>query len=564
MVLVLTVELSTFSEQAMAADRPVGRSFVTRSPAVGKNGMAATSQPLATLAAVETLKSGGNAIDAAIAANAVLGLTEPISCGLGGDLFAIVWDARTKKLYGLNASGRSPRALTLEEFQRLRLERVPKLGPLSITVPGCVDGWAELHGRFGKLPFEKVLAPAIRYAREGFPVTEVIAHWWAAGVGDRTQYPGFAETFLPGGRAPKHGETFRNSALANTLEQIARDGRDTFYRGEIARTIDAFMRDAGGFVRYEDLAEHRSEWVQPASVNYRGYDVWELPPNTQGLAALQMLQLLKAFDLRSAGFGSPDHLHYLIEAKKLAFEDRARFYADPDFQEIPITALISSDYANERRKLIDPARAGTSVTAGNPSLDAGDTVYLTTADSNGNMVSLIQSNYRGFGSGLCPPGLGFCLQNRGELFDLAPGRPNSYAPGKRPFHTIIPAMLTKDGRPVMSFGVMGGDMQPQGHVQILINLLDFDMGLQEAGDAPRVHHVGTSEPTGEPAMPAGGEVQLESGFAPETVRDLVQRGHRVTAAVGEFGGYQAIWYDAEKEVYYGATESRKDGMALGY
>jgi gamma-glutamyltranspeptidase/glutathione hydrolase len=527
--------------------------------------MAATSQPLATLAAIEILKSGGSAVDAAIAANAVLGLAEPMSCGIGGDLFAIVWDARTKKLYGLNASGRSPRGLTLEEFQRRKLEYIPQRGPLPVSVPGCVDGWAELHQRFGKLPLEQVLAPAIRYAREGFPVTEVIALGWNGSPRTYKDYPSFAETYVPNGHTPQHGETFRNPGLGATLEQIAHGGRDAFYRGEIARTIDKFMREVGGFLRYEDLAEHHSDWVEPVSVNYRGYDVWELPPNGQGIAALQMLQVLKGFDLRSAGYGSPDHLHYLVEAKKLAFEDRARFYADPAFYKSPVAELISDPYADKRRALINPKQAATAVPAGNPAIDQGDTIYLTTADSEHNMVSFIQSNYRGFGSGLCPTGLGFCLQNRGEMFDLTPGRPNSYAPGKRPFHTIIPAFVTKDGRPVMSFGVMGGDMQPQGHVQILINLLDFDMGLQEAGDAPRVHHIGTSEPTGEPADAQGGQVQIESGFPSETIRELLYRGHRIIAATsGDFGGYQAIWYDADKDVYFGATESRKDGVALGY
>jgi gamma-glutamyltranspeptidase/glutathione hydrolase len=548
-----------------AADRPAGRVFVTRSPAVGKHGMAATSQPLATLAAIETLKAGGNAVDAAIAANAVLAVVESTNCGLGGDLFAIVWDAKTKKLYGLNASGRSPRGLTLEEFQRLSVQRIPKYGPLPITVPGCVDGWAELQQRFGKLSLEHVLQPAIQAAREGFPVTEVIALSWRASEKLHSNAPGFADAFLPEGRAPRHGELFRNPGLAETLEQVASGGREVFYRGDIARRVDVFMREVGGYIRYEDFAEHKSEWVEPVSVNYRGYDVWELPPNTQGIAALQMLQLLKGFDLRKAGFGSADYVHLLVEAKKLAFEDRAHFYADPVFSKLPVAELISDEYGERRRALIDPRRAAKVVEAGNPSLNAGDTVYLTVADNDRNMVSLIQSNYRGFGSGLCPPGLGFCLQNRGELFDLTPGRPNTFAPGKRPFHTIIPAFVTREGRPVMSFGVMGGDMQPQGHVQILVNLFDFDMGLQEAGDAPRVHHVKSSEPTGDAADSDGGDVQLESGFPPETVRELVQRGHRIVAASsGEFGGYQAIWYDAEKDVYFGASESRKDGLALGY
>jgi gamma-glutamyltranspeptidase/glutathione hydrolase len=563
--LLIALQFGLASGTLLAADRPAGREFVTRSAAVGKQGMAATSQPLATLAGIETLKAGGNAIDAAIAANAVLCVTEPTGCGIGGDLFAMVWDAKSKQLYGLNASGRSPRGLAMEEFQRRSLQFIPKYGPLAITVPGCVDGWAELHGRFGKLPLAQVLAPAIGAAREGFPVTEVVALAWNAGLDDRREYAGFADTFLVDGRAPKHGEVFRNVALADTLERIGAEGRDAFYRGEIARTIDAFMRDAGGFLRYEDLAEHRSDWIEPVSVNYHGYDVWELPPNGQGIAALQMLQLAKGFDLRAAGFGGADHLHWLVEAKKLAFEDRARFYADPAFAEVDVAALISADYADQRRALINPRRAAKSVSPGNPATSEGDTVFLTIADKDRNMVSLIQSNFRGFGCGLCPPGLGFCLQNRGELFDLTPGRPNSFAPGKRPFHTIIPAMLTRDGRPVMSFGVMGGDMQPQGHVQILVNLLDFGMSLQEAGDAPRFHHIGSTEPTGEAADPKGGELQLESGLAPETVRELVRRGHRVTAApASEFGGYQAIWYDAAADVYFGATESRKDGVALGY
>ncbi|MEX2317730.1 MAG: gamma-glutamyltransferase [Pirellulales bacterium] len=564
-VLTMIVLDAIHAASAHGQTRPTGHSFVTRSPAVGKSGMAATSQPLATLAALDTLRAGGNAVDAAIAANAMLAVTEPTGCGVGGDLFVIVWDNESKKLYGLNASGRSPRALTLEEFQKRELKMVPKFGPLPVSVPGCVDGWATMHERFGKLPLNVVLAPAIRAARDGYPVTEVIAQLWSSGVADRREFPGFAETFTLEGQPPKQGETFRNPALAATLEKIARGGRDAFYRGDIARTIDKFMRENGGFLRYEDLAEHKSEWVEPVSVKYRGYDVWELPPNGQGIAALQMLQIVGGFNLRGAGFGSVDHLHWLVEAKKLAFEDRARFYADLAFFKTPVAELISPAYAEKRRALIDAKKAALIVPPGRPSIDQGDTIYLTTADKDHNMVSLIQSNYRGFGSGMCPTGLGFCLQNRGEMFDLTPGRANSYAPAKRPFHTIIPAFVTKEGRPVMSFGLMGGDMQPQGHVQILVNLLDFDMGLQEAGDAPRFHHQGSTEPTGEVADPNGGELQLEPGYSPETIRELVRRGHRVTAAPSsEFGGYQAIWYDAQKDTYFGATESRKDGVALGY
>jgi gamma-glutamyltranspeptidase/glutathione hydrolase len=525
--------------------------------------MAATSQPLATQAALEVMRRGGNAVDAAIAANAVLGLMEPTGSGMGGDLFAIVWDARTGKLYGLNGSGRSPQGLTLEELRRQGVAQIPKYGPLPVTVPGCVDGWFSLHDRFGKLPMKDVLAPAIRYAREGFPVSELIAYYWDRSVPVLRDQPGFSETFLRDGRAPAKGEIFKNPALAATLERLARDGRDAFYRGEIARTIDAFMRRIGGYLRYEDLAAHRSEWVDPVSTTYRGVEVWELPPNTQGIAALQMLNLLEGYDLAQMGFGSPDHVHLFVEAKKVAFEDRARYYADPAFAASPVEGLISKAYATERRKLIRLDRAGKSFDPGNPAVDGGDTVYLTVADADRNMVSLIQSNYRGMGSGLCPDGLGFGLQDRGELFTLEEGHPNAYAPGKRPFHTIIPCFVTREGKPWISFGVMGGSTQPQGHVQILMNLLDFGMGLQEAGDAPRILHEGSSEPTGE-VMTDGGQVYLESGFPAETVRALVERGHRVGSAVGPYGGYQAILYDAVNDVYVGASESRKDGQAAGY
>lgn len=551
-------------QTSSAVDRPGGRAFVTRSQAVGARGMAATSQPLASMAAIEILRAGGNAVDAAIAANAVQSVTEPTSCGLGGDLFAIVWDNETQQLYGLNASGRSPQALTLAEFERLGHDTIPQHGMLPITVPGCVDGWFTLHKRFGKLPIEQVLAPAIAHARDGFAVTEVISKAWAGGVEARRDQPGWADVFLVDGQPPEHGEMFRNPALAATLEKIAAGGADEFYRGDIARVIDQFMRDQGGYLRYDDLANHHSDWVEPVSVEYRGYDVWELPPNGQGIAALQMLQMLKRFDLAQAGFGSPDHLHYFLEAKKLAFEDRARFYADPAFNPAPVKELISDEYGARRAGLIDPQRAATNVEAGDPVLRDGDTIFLTTADKDRNMVSLIQSNYRGFGAGPCAPGLGFCFQDRGELFNLEPGHANSYAPGKRPFHTIIPAFVTKEGRPVMSFGVMGGDMQPQGHVQVLVNLLDFKMGLQEAGDAPRVRHTGSSTPTGQSADEQGGTVYAESGIDDPTRSELARRGHELSTDKADFGGYQAIWYDAQRGVYYGATESRKDGVALGY
>jgi len=545
-------------------DRITGHTFASRSEVIAPHAMAATSQPLATQVALDVMRRGGTAVDAAIAANAVLGLMEPTGCGIGGDLFAIVWDPETEKLHGLNASGRSPQSLTLEEFQERGLERIPSHGPLPVSVPGAVDGWFELHGRFGRLPMQEILAPAITYARNGFPVSELIAYYWGRSVPFLSRFPGFTDIFtVDGRRAPRKGEMFRNPALASTYQKLADGGRDVFYRGEIARTIDAYMQRVGGFLSYEDLAAHTSDWVEPVSTDYRGYEVWELPPNGQGIAALQLLNLLEGYDLASLGLDHPDYVHLFVEAKKLVFEDRAKFYADPDFNDIPVEELISKQYADRRRKLIDPARAGRSYEAGNPALEEGDTIYLTTADRSGMMVSLIQSNFRGMGSGMTPDGLGFILQDRGELFNLEQGELNTYAPGKRPFHTIIPAFVTKDGEPYLSFGVMGGATQPQAHAQIVINLVDFGMNLQEAGDAPRILHSGSSEPTGE-RMTDGGVVTLESGFSYATVRDLMGRGHRMGWALGPYGGYQAILRDAEQGVYYGASESRKDGQAAGY
>ncbi|MFM8726971.1 MAG: gamma-glutamyltransferase [Planctomycetaceae bacterium] len=548
----------------VAGDRPVGRSFATRSEVIARHGMAATSQPLATMTAVDILRRGGSAVDAAIAANAVLGVVEPTGCGIGGDLFAIVWDAKSGQLHGLNGSGRSPRSLSAEEFRRRGLKKIPSFGVLPISVPGCVDGWFELHGKFGRLPMSEVLEPAIRYAREGIPVSEVIADGWRSGETVFREQPGFAETFLLDGRAPRKGDVFRNPGLAETLERIAKHGRDEFYAGSTAERISDFVRQHGGYLSFEDLQQHRSDWVAPVSVNYRGYDVWELPPNGQGIAALQMLNVLRGFDLGRAGFGSVDHVHWFVESKKMAFEDRARLYAEPQFAAVPTAELISVEYADRRRALIDAGRAAASYPVGIPtSVEEGDTIYLTTADSERNMVSLIQSNYRGFGSGVCPPGLGFSLQDRGEMFDLEPGRMNSYAPGKRPFHTIIPAFVTKGGQPFMSFGVMGGATQPQGHVQILMNVIDFGMNLQEAGAAQRILRSGSSEPTGE-RMTAGGTVALEAGFPQELPDQLRQRGHILKPVRGEFGGYQGIMFDSERGIYFGASESRKDGMAAGY
>jgi len=562
-MVLLAAGFTSMTAVGEAPGRRLGESFVTRSEVLAPSVMAATSQPLATEAALQVMRRGGSAVDAAIAANAVLGLTEPTGAGVGGDLFAIVWDPKTHKLYGLNASGRSPRSLTLEYFKSQGITHIPPLGPLPVTVPGAVDGWFELHGRFGRLPMTDVLAPAIGYAEKGFPVTEVIASNWQRNVRVLEDFPGFRETFMPGGHAPAKGEMFSNPRLARTYEAIAKGGRDAFYKGDIAHKIAAYMKANGGFLSYEDLATHHSQWVEPVSVNYRGYDVWELPPNGQGIAALQMLNILEGFDLKKMGFGSADYLHVLTETKKLVFEDRARYYADPDFAQIPLQQLLSKDYASQRRALIDMEHAATSYPPGEMPGARSDTVYLTVADADGMMVSLIQSNYRGMGSGMTPGDLGFVLQDRGELFSLTPGHPNVFAPGKRPFHTIIPAFVTQDGRPLISFGVMGGDMQPQGHVQVLVNMIDFGMNLQEAGDAPRMRHDGSSQPTDE-VMTDGGELALEVGFDPAVIAELERRGHHIKSVRGDFGGYQAIRRDPGNGSYAGASESRKDGQAAGY
>lgn len=545
-----------------AQDRVTGKAFATRSEVIGQNGMVASSHPLATQIGLDILKKGGTAVDAAIAVNAALGLMEPTGCGIGGDLFAIVWDAKTGKLHGLNASGRSPESLSLEYFREQKINKIPAYGPLPVSVPGCVDGWFELHGRFGKLPISEILSPAVEYAEKGFPVTELVAYYLSRGVPMHgSRFPNVMETYtLDGEKVPEKGDIFSNPQLANTYKQIISGGREAFYKGEIAKTIAAFIKEQGGFLSYEDLAGHHSEWVEPVSADYRGYDVWELPPNGQGIAALQMLNILEGYDFSQIPFGSARHIHLFTEAKKLAFEDRARYYADMDFADVPVEALISKKYASERRKLINENKAG-SFEAGIP-MDGG-TVYLTVADKDGNMVSLIQSNYRGLGSGMVPPGLGFMLQNRGELFSLEEGHSNIYAPGKRPFQTIIPCFITKDGIPYVSFGVMGGDFQPMGHVQIVMNLVDFGMNLQEAGDAPRLSHSGSTDPTGG-AHPGKGEIQIESGFDYEVIRELMSMGHKVSWSFGDYGGYQAIMFDPMKKVYFGASESRKDGQAAGY
>jgi gamma-glutamyltranspeptidase/glutathione hydrolase len=563
----------TISSLVAQIDRITGKPFATRSEIIARHGVVCTSVPLATQVGLDVLKRGGSAVDAAIAANATLGLMEPVSNGIGGDLFAIVYSAKENKLYGLNGSGRSPLGLSYEqmkaELAKLHRETIPPLGMLPISVPGCVDAWAEVHKKFGKLSLADDLSGAIRYAEEGFPVTELIAWYWGRSVLLYSKLPGgFLKTYtLDGkGRAPAKGDIFRNPALAQSLRMIGERGRDAYYKGEMADKIDAFMQANGGYLRKADFEKHASTWVDPVSANYRGYDVFELPPNGQGIATLQMLNVLEGFDLRAMGFNSSAALHAMVEAKKLAWADRAHFYADPAFSKIPLAGLLSKPYAAERRKLIDPEHAARKVTPGNPALKDGDTIYLCTADDEGNMVSLIQSNYRGMGSGIVVPGLGFMFQDRGELFSMEPGHANVYAPGKRPFHTIIPGFVMKDQKPWLAFGVMGGGMQPQGHVQVLTNLIDFGMGVQEAGDASRWQHEGDSEPTGEKLTETGGYLQVESGVPYESVRELKQKGHDVRLDVGGYGGYQAIkveMHDGQR-VYVGASESRKDGQAAGY
>lgn len=546
-----------------AQDRVTGEGFATRSVVLGQNGMVATSQPIATQIGLDILKDGGNAIDAAIAANAALGLMEPTGCGIGGDLFAIVWDAKTQKLYGLNASGRSPQDLTLDYFESENMKKIPSLGPLPVSVPGTVDGWFELHKKFGSKPMTDILAPAIDYAEKGFPLTQLIAWYMQRSVPYymSKDFPNIEETYIQqnGDQLPNEGEIYKNPYLANTYKQLAKGGRDAFYKGKIAKTIANFIKEQGGFLSTKDLASHKSEWVEPVSVNYRGYDVWELPPNGQGIAALQMLQILEGYDFSTIDFGSAEHLHLFTEAKKLAFEDRAKYYADMDFFDVPVEELLSDAYADKRRDQIGE-RAG-RYSAGE--ISAGETIYMTVADKDGNMISLIQSNYRGMGSGMVPPELGFMLQDRGELFSLKRGQANTYEPNKRPFHTIIPAFVTKDGKPFMSFGVMGGDFQPMGHTQIIMNIVDFGMNIQEAGDAPRWDHTGGASPTGVTTTNSG-TVRTESGISYKTIRGLMNKGHKIGTARGVYGGYQAIMWDDKNKVYHGASESRKDGQAAGY
>ena len=540
-------------------DRITGEPFASRSEVIGTNGMVATSHPLATQIGLDILKSGGNAVDAAIAANAALGLMEPTGNGVGGDLFAIVWDAKTKKLYGLNASGPAPQTITIEYFKDNNLEKIPAYGPLPVSVPGAVDGWIKLHEKFGNKEFSSLFKPTITYAKDGFPVSELIDYYLDRSATRFHDYPNFKDIWMNNGSTPKKGEIFKNPELARTLQEIGNSKRESFYEGQIATAMADFIQEQGGFLTFEDLKNYQAEWVEPVSSNYRGYDVWELPPNGQGIVALQILNLLEHFDISAMGLFSAEYIHHFVEAKKLAFADRAKYYADPAFNNVDIQTLISKEYAKERLSLIDSNKAALTDEAG--VLKHGDTIYLTTADKDGNMISLIQSNYRGMGSGMVPPGLGFMLQDRGELFSLDPTHANALEGGKRPFHTIIPAFITKDGEPFVSFGVMGGATQPQAHAQIVINLIDFGMNLQEAGDAPRIVHSGSSQPTDE-VMLDGGSISLEKGFGEAIEKQLEGLGHTIKYDKGSFGGYQAIM--KKDGVYFGASESRKDGQAAGY
>lgn len=544
---------------AQGFDRITGLPFASRSEVIGQHGMVATSHPLATQAAIDILKDGGNAIDAAIAANALLGLVEPTGCGVGGDLFAIIWDAKTKQLYGLNASGPSPRNSSIEFMKSKGITQIPRYGPHPVTVPGAVAGWSAMHKKFGKKEFHSLFESAIYYAVNGFPVTELIAYYLEGSVENFHTFPNFKSVWMPNGKIPGKGDIFRNPHLANTYQSIANSYGESFYKGEIAEEIVKSLKKQGGAMQMSDLINYAPEWVEPVSTNYRGFDVWELPPNGQGIAALQILNILENFDISSMNLDSTEYIHLFTEAKKLAFEDRAKFYADPEFAEIPLERLISKQYARERSKLINFEQAADSFEAGN--LENGDTIYLTVADKDGNMVSLIQSNYWGMGSGMVPNNVGFMLHDRGMMFSLDPEHNNSLIGGKRPFHTIIPAFVTHDGDPFISFGVMGGAMQPQGHAQIIINLIDFGMNLQEAGDAPRIRHSGSSQPTGE-IMTKGGYLSLESGFSQKTRNGLETLGHKIHDEIGGFGGYQAIMQ--KNGLYFGASESRKDGQASGY
>ncbi len=561
LIIAACVSLMVASDQQLPGDRPAANPRATRSVVLARNGIIATSQPLASAAGLQVLQRGGNAIDAAVTAAAVLSVVEPTMNGIGGDLFAIVYDAKTKTVRALNASGRSPAGATPEEFRRRHLDAIPYRGELSVSVPGVVDGWSELLAAFGTLTLDRALEPAIGYARDGYAVSEIISHQWKDQEAVLARDPAAAATFLPAGRAPRAGEVFQNPRLAATLEHIARGGRDAFYKGPIARAIAADMLRRKGLLTEADLAAHKSDWIEPVSTTYRGYDVLELGPNTQGVVALEMLNILEGIDLKALGHNSAAYLHHIVEAKRIAFADRDAWLADSSA--VPAEALnlmLSKEYAATRRREINPDRAagayeplsirGSVQPEDHPEAH-GDTIYLTVADRQGNVVSLIQSIYEAFGSGIAAGDTGIALHNRGSLFSLKAGHPNLLAPGKRPFHTLVPAMVLKDKRPWLSFGVMGGDMQPQGHVQVLLNLIDFGMNVQEAGEAARFRH-------------SAAGLALESAISPEARFGLDLRGHRLITSVGAFGGFQGILFDHKTGVMMGGSDPRKDGLAIGW
>ena len=554
-------------------DRITGADFATRSTVWGANGAAATAHPFATMIAIDTLRRGGSAVDAAIAANAALGFLEPTANGIGGDCFVMLWDPKLKTVVGLNGSGRSPRGLSLAEVRRrAKNDHIPAYGAVAVSVPGTVDAWWSMHQRYGKLKWAEVLEPVAVLCERGAPVPQTIAWYLERNMSRFTapnsgveEHANALKVFAPNGRTAREGEIFRNPDLGRTLRTIAHGGRDAFYDGPIAEQIERYFRRIGGWMTRADLAAHRTEWVDPIRTDYRGVGVWGLPPNSQGLSTLQLLNIMEQFDMKALGFQTAASIHHQAEAKRLAFEDRARWFADPAFSKTPIQHLNSKAYAKERAKLIRPDRVMDRVMPGDAPFQ-GDTTYFCTADSDGMMVSIIQSNYRGMGSGLVPDGadgrtLGFMFQDRGELFALRDGHPNLYAPGKRPFQTIIPGFATKGDKPWLAFGVMGGDMQPQGQAQIIMNMVDHGLGLQEAGDAPRWHHEGSSEPTGEPQQGTG-ILRLETGVPDATKKALAAMGWKLGDSDGGFGGYQAV--ELGEQAYGAASEMRKDGLALAY
>ena len=558
-----------------AGDRPSGASFASRSAAMGCNGAAGTAQPVATQVAIEMLRRGGSAVDAAVAANAALGFLEPTSSGLGGDCYAMIWDPQRARVVSLAGSGESPRGLSLATARAHAVGgALPKLGAVTVSVPGALDAWWTLHQRYGRLPWRELFQPAIRLATDGVPVPQIIGYYIYRNLRAFTR-PGSGveetanalHTYAPGGQAPREGSVFRNPDLARTYATIAEGGRDAFYDGPIADTIQRYFHRIGGWMTRDDLRRHHSEWLDPLVTSYRGVEVYGMAANTQGLATLQMLNMLEHFDLRAMGFQSAASLQVQIEAKRLAYEDRARYYADPHFATVPVAWLNSKEYAAQRARLISPDRINTAVRPGDaPS--HGDTTYFTVADPSGMMVSMIQSNFRGMGSGLVADGLGFMFQDRGQLFSLKDGHPNIYAPGKRPFQTIIPGFATRGGQPWMSFGVMGGDMQPMGQQQIIVNRVDYGLDIQAAGDSPRWHHEGSSQSMGEdqPGLPPDGILRLESGVPDATKSALAGLGWTMAPSDGGFGRYECIEHrmSGPDRVWAAASEMRADGCALAY